>query len=450
MAKQSDLDSKLIKQLSKIVEKGTAPYRKEISQPLHMCDVSYDALLISSPDLTLDSYNFLVEKIKNGITSVGGDFVEYNDISFIEEAISMLFAASKGLGRSLGKAYALIWADNYKYILSTNYRNLQNAVATGVKAAEQDPRFSGKGLSEFAGIKFQRKGVEVSRSGAEIAHIEGPGSVTALGAQLASILEKTKGSSNFTLFTQKVQNLQKRLQDAHQSVVEVTTKRNDIFSKNPEILNQVLLVTIQSGFYNGKLSEIEKQIGSELKQVLSSQKYLIQLLNKPGSNTILEDISELLGVTLGKKRTAGSKHPNRPPSKVILKPRYSSTTASTVRVPKLRTKAGQFFSLASLQRLLDASLVQRVKDNMGTGSRRDILNLRSGRFAESVKVERLSQSREGMITAFYNYMKNPYATFSQGGRQELPRSRDPKLLIAKSIREIGATMVANRMRAVLV
>lgn len=121
-----------------------------------------------------------------------------------------------------------------------------------------------------------------------------------------------------------------------------------------------------------------------------------------------------------------------------------------VRTPQLRTTRGQFTSLASLQRLLDASLVQRVKDNMGTGSRRDILNLRSGRFAESVKVERLSQSREGMITAFYNYMKNPYATFSQGGRQELPRSRDPKLLIAKSIREIGATMVANRMRAVLV
>ena len=117
---------------------------------------------------------------------------------------------------------------------------------------------------------------------------------------------------------------------------------------------------------------------------------------------------------------------------------------------QLRTTTGQFYGLVPLQRLLDASLVQQVKDNMGTGSRRDILNLRSGRFAESVRVERLSQSREGMITAFYNYMRNPYATFSQGGRQEFPKTRDPKLLIAKSIREIGATMVANRMRAVLV
>ncbi len=121
-----------------------------------------------------------------------------------------------------------------------------------------------------------------------------------------------------------------------------------------------------------------------------------------------------------------------------------------VRAPQLRTATGQFYGLVPLQRLLDATLVQRVKDNMGTGSRRDILNLRSGRFAESVKVENLSQSREGMITAFYSYMRNPYGTFSQGGRQESPKTRDPKLLISQSIRQIGAAVVANRMRAVLV
>ncbi len=107
-------------------------------------------------------------------------------------------------------------------------------------------------------------------------------------------------------------------------------------------------------------------------------------------------------------------------------------------------------NLTSLQNLLNAQLVQRVKENMGSGDRRDILNLRSGRFAESVKVERLSESRQGMITAFYSYMRNPYGTFSEGGRQQTPRTRDPKLLIAKSIREVAQQQVANRLRAVLV
>ena len=108
------------------------------------------------------------------------------------------------------------------------------------------------------------------------------------------------------------------------------------------------------------------------------------------------------------------------------------------------------FSLISLQNLLNAQLAQQIKDNMGSGNRKDILNLRTGRLAESAKVERLSESRQGMITAFYTYMRNPYATFSEGGKQQSPRSRDPKLLISKSIREIAQAQVKNRLRAVLV
>ena len=105
-------------------------------------------------------------------------------------------------------------------------------------------------------------------------------------------------------------------------------------------------------------------------------------------------------------------------------------------------------SLISLQQLLDANLVETVKRNMGTGNRRDILNLRSGRLAESVAVDRLSQGRTGMITAFYRYMRYPYATFSSGGKQSQPRSRDPKLLISKSIREVALQLKITQLRAI--
>lgn len=107
-------------------------------------------------------------------------------------------------------------------------------------------------------------------------------------------------------------------------------------------------------------------------------------------------------------------------------------------------------NLSSLQNILNASLHDRIRSNMGTGDRSDVLNYRTGRLAKSARVERLTQSRAGMITAFYTYMKNPYATFSAGGRQESPKSRDPKLLISKSIREIAQEQAYNRMRAVLV
>jgi hypothetical protein len=129
----------------------------------------------------------------------------------------------------------------------------------------------------------------------------------------------------------------------------------------------------------------------------------------------------------------------------ISKPKVNNLTRVPVKQVKKFT-----LNLTNLQTLLNAALAQQIKQNMGSGNRRDILNLRSGRFAESVKVERLSESKQGMITAFYSYMKNPYATFSQGGQQELPRSRDPKLLIAKSIRDVASQQVTNRLRAVVI
>mgnify|MGYP003344295596 CR=1 FL=1 len=142
-------------------------------------------------------------------------------------------------------------------------------------------------------------------------------------------------------------------------------------------------------------------------------------------------------------------------------------TVAVVKKPqklKLKTKSGGINieshklpisvstqqNLTSLQNILNATLAQQIRQNMGDGNRTDVLNYRTGRFANSAIVERLTQGREGMITAYYNYMKYPYATFSEGGRQEFPRSRDPKLLISKSIREILQQQMITKMRAVLV
>jgi len=138
-------------------------------------------------------------------------------------------------------------------------------------------------------------------------------------------------------------------------------------------------------------------------------------------------------------------------AKSDLKKAKSDITKTKTKVRnQLKTRDNQSYSLVNLQQLINSLLAKTIKENMGTGSRRDILNLRTGKFAESAKVERMTQSREGMITAFYNYMRNPYGTFSEGGRQESPKTRNPKLLISKSIREIAETQVRNRLRAVLI
>lgn len=160
--------------------------------------------------------------------------------------------------------------------------------------------------------------------------------------------------------------------------------------------------------------------------------------------------SKVLDKSVKKFKTykLGKRGISKPISKT---PKGGQSTAAFKPVFRKRSSSPlQPLNLANLQALMDRHLQDVVAANMGSGSDRRVLNYQTGRLASSAKVERLSASREGMITAFYSYMRNPYGTFSDGGQQQYPKSRDPKLLISSAIREIAATTVGNRMRAVLV
>jgi len=233
-----------------------------------------------------------------------------------------------------------------------------------------------------------------------------------------------------------------------------------LFTKNKLVLemlveNAFLIGKVEAQQANALKSGFERayQIGKNFTQFLQKNaKYLPDLETSKSLNQYVAD--SVLSAMKGKRVESYSSNTNIvEKTNISIKtvkvklPKSPSGTSTLSKLPKSTTSEPSLFNLQSL---INAQLVEKVKENMGNGDRRDILNLRTGRFAESVKVERLSISREGMITAFYTYMRNPYGTFSEGGRQEYPRSRDPKLLIAKSIREIAQTKVQNRLRAVLV
>jgi hypothetical protein len=188
----------------------------------------------------------------------------------------------------------------------------------------------------------------------------------------------------------------------------ITTK----FARSPTLLQSIsntLISTIVGGNYRGPKSSL-KDINKNLKQ--STKK-----------------------ATVSKKSNA-------------IKYSSKSKRKSNIKVSELSSARGQPVSLLNLQNLINRQLQDVISANMGDGDSRNVLNYRTGRLASSAKVETMSESRAGMITAFYSYMKNPYATFSDGGKQSSPKSRDPKLLISKSIREIAAQQVGNRLRAV--
>jgi hypothetical protein len=226
----------------------------------------------------------------------------------------------------------------------------------------------------------------------------------------------------------------------------------------------VLEMLIESGLMIGSLESQEEnlkkarderafKIGSALSRRLVEDKDL--LLNLVTSKSIKQYVTESLFTAVKSGKSAPSYQSNsaltqKTPisvqkSDLVVKAKNTNTSKLSVPIPK-QISSENF--LINLQSLLNSQLQDVISANMGDGNSRNILNYRTGRFASTVKVEKISSSRQGMITAFYSYMKNPYATFSDGGKQSIPKSRDPKLLISKSIREIAGQVVTNRLRAV--
>jgi hypothetical protein len=199
------------------------------------------------------------------------------------------------------------------------------------------------------------------------------------------------------------------------------------------------LGTVLVDFSSIKDTSTSTEIVNKIYQYLGSQEFTDTLSVKSIEASIIQGL-------LGNNSSASSSSQTESSSTKVTKLNKVRQTPS----PQLRERSGRFYSLNLLTQLIKDSLLDKVSSLMGTGSSRKVLNYRSGRFAESVEVKTLSQGRTGMITAFYTYMKYPYQTFEPGFAQGHIASRDPKLLIAKAIREIAATRVKNRMRAVLI
>jgi hypothetical protein len=217
------------------------------------------------------------------------------------------------------------------------------------------------------------------------------------------------------------------------------------------------------------LNEINKVFGlstEDAADILQKSPSLGQaLLTSPGSPSFIQMISDNLAslietgkgkaksystkpTEIAKKSTKASSKNNKKTIAELKKMRSEIQAAptSSTKIQPVTIEPGT--DLISLLALFNGKLREAIVRNMGTGSSTNVLNYRTGRFADSAKIQRLTESRQGMITAFYSYMRNPYGTFSAGGAQENPKSRDPKLLIAKSIRDIAAENIKNRLRAV--
>jgi hypothetical protein len=109
------------------------------------------------------------------------------------------------------------------------------------------------------------------------------------------------------------------------------------------------------------------------------------------------------------------------------------------RVAEHRVKKNKdgSLNLQSLMAFLNQKLHDKIRQNMGKGNSKAVLNYRTGRFAKSAKIKQLAPSREkGAINARVKYARDPYHVFEPGHSNKATPGRNPARIFGRSIRQL--------------
>ena len=205
--------------------------------------------------------------------------------------------------------------------------------------------------------------------------------------------------------------------------------------------------------YKGKLSAL---VTKQLKAVYDTNSKAtktvfdnLDIMNVEASPTFLQDMEAMLTTAI-----LGKKLPKRK-RKSVSKTEYKLLSPKKVRaarrklegkkLPKLPTfkqiNAGADLPLYSIMALINESLAEQIKGNMGDSNAPPVLlRNQTGRFAESARMLTLTRTQAKTLVGTYTYQKNPYEVFAPGHRLGTPK-RNPKVYIEGSIRELAMAIM---------
>jgi hypothetical protein len=124
------------------------------------------------------------------------------------------------------------------------------------------------------------------------------------------------------------------------------------------------------------------------------------------------------------------------------------TSAKTSQAKKSKTTST---NLRKLIDLINRKFHDKIRENMGKGRSKKILNYRTGRFAKSAKLQELLPSREkNAINATVRYMRKPYGVFEPGASHLALPGRNPARIFGRSIRQILQEEKIAKLRRVKV
>ena len=222
--------------------------------------------------------------------------------------------------------------------------------------------------------------------------------------------------------------------------------------------NYIPIITFQDFYANrGIDAREEKKVLEIVRKFFTEKIGADDLVNMEGSKTIKEKIEAHIVtpfIELGKKnknvktitkvRGKGSSQKKKAPSKTV--------SAGALAVTKKKNPVKKTFarkkpkdtqrSMFSVIALINQKLPTTIQKNM----REPRLVNRSGRFANSVKIMEITETRQGFPSLGYSYDKEPYQVFEvgNGATPWASTNRDPRTLIDTSIREIAAELALGR------
>lgn len=162
---------------------------------------------------------------------------------------------------------------------------------------------------------------------------------------------------------------------------------------------------------------------------------------------VVQPFSKIKGVTLNIEDTKINKS-SKAPVQLPIKTKVTNVASKGMKAAKSipagrQTKGRQStFNITTLIGILNAKLPDTVAGNMGPPR----LENRTGRFANSVRVLDVTQTRAGFPSIGYTYQRQPYGVFeATSGSRFSSSERDPRTLIDASIREIAAQYALGRL-----
>jgi len=233
----------------------------------------------------------------------------------------------------------------------------------------------------------------------------------------------------------------------------------NIFVLKKDNRRKTIVVSLESSFANrlkGRTQErkikeqllvdLEKAIGKlESVATLSSSDSFVEEVEKNTINLVVNAVENAFtgsNVKIKKinvKKQKVSKTSQRKSSTLRKNAKILPVTKGKPAKKRKAPVKKSDYSIATFIGVLNQKLPQVVAKNMQPPA----LQYQTGRFASSVRITDISQTRQGFPSIGYTYQRDPYQVYELGnsrGTQE----RDPRRLIDKSIREIAAGMAIGR------